>query len=383
MTRKRDHGDGGIDERGKDRWRLRWRVGGKRYTKSFQGTKRAAQTELRRLLKSADDGAHVAPDKITLADYLRGWLDSDTGLSPKTLERYRQLAEQQIIPYLGATLLQSLRPAQIEQWHATLLKSGGMKGRALSGRTVGHAHRVLHRGLERALSLEMIARNVAHVIRPPKVADAEIASLNAEQIADVLARLYGHALHPVAALALGTGMRRGEICALAWGAVDLDKSTVRVERSLEETRQGLRFKAPKTRRGHRTVSLPANVVNILRAHQRSQGEQRLLLGLGRAGSDDLVFARPDGSPLSPDNLSRDWRRTVKRFGLPQVMFHALRHSSASALIAAGLDVGAVSRRLGHANPATTLRVYTHQFAASDTEAAEAIERAMKGSQPEA
>lgn len=63
---RRDHGDGGIDERGENRWRLRWRVGGKRYSKSFQGTKRAAQTELRRLLKSADDGAHVAPDRITL-----------------------------------------------------------------------------------------------------------------------------------------------------------------------------------------------------------------------------------------------------------------------------------------------------------------------------
>jgi len=90
------------------------------------------------------------------------------------------------------------------------------------------------------------------------------------------------------------------------------------------------------------------------------------------------FARPDCAPLSPDNLSRDWRRTVKRLDLPRVMFHALGHSSASALIAAGLDVGAVSRRLGHANPATTLRVYTHQFAASDTEAAAAIERAMRG-----
>jgi integrase len=332
MISKRDHGDGGIDERGPDRWRLRYRVGGRRYTKSFHGTKRAAQTELRRLLNSADDGQHVAPDKVTLADYLRGWLDSDSGLSPKTLERYCELAEQQIIPHLGAMLLQNLRPAQVGSWHATLLKAGGMNGRPLSARTVGHAHRVLHRGLERALSLELVGRNVAHAIRPPKVADTEIASLTAEQIGDVLARLDGHPLHPIVALALGTGMRRGEICALAWGAVDLDAAVLRVERSLEETKAGLRFKAPKTRRGHRLLSLPPTVVEIMRAHQRRQAEQRLVLGLGRAGPDDLVFARPDGSPLSPDNLSRDWRRTAKTRGLPLVMFHALRHSSASALI---------------------------------------------------
>src|SRR5216684_2924860 len=74
MTNKRNHGDGGIDERGPDRWRLRWRVGGKRYTKAFHGTKRAAQTELRRLLKSADDGAHVAPDKVTLAAWVERWI---------------------------------------------------------------------------------------------------------------------------------------------------------------------------------------------------------------------------------------------------------------------------------------------------------------------
>ena len=126
------------------------------------------------------------------------------------------------------------------------------------------------------------------------------------------------------------------------------------------------------------MSLPANVVEILRQHRRKQAEQRLLLGLGAAGDDDLVFARPDGSPYPPDTLSRDWWRAVNSLGLPRVMFHALRHSSASALIAAGLDVGAVSRRLGHSNPATTLRVYTHQFAASDGEAAAAIERAMRG-----
>src|SRR3954465_13131911 len=109
MSRKRDHGDGGIDSRGLNQWRLRWRVAGKRYSKTFHGPKKAAQTELRRLLKSADDGLHLEPARTTLAEYLRGWLDSENDLSPKTLERYRQLAEQQIIPHLGTIVLQNLR----------------------------------------------------------------------------------------------------------------------------------------------------------------------------------------------------------------------------------------------------------------------------------
>jgi integrase len=375
---RRDHGDGGLDQRGENRWRLRYRVNGKRYTKAFHGSLTEARKELRRLLKSADDGAHVAPNKITLAEYLRGWLDGASELSPKTLERYRQLAEQQIMPHLGTTVLQNLRPAHVHEWHAALLKAGGANGRPLSARTVGHAHRVLHRALERALRLEIVARNVAHAVRPPKIEDSEIASLTAEQIGDVLAKLDGHTLYPIAALALGTGMRRGELCGLAWGAVDLDGATVRVERSLEETKAGLRFKAPKTRHGRRVVSLPASIVEVLRDHWRRQLEQRLLLGLGRPGDEDLVFARPDGSPYPPDTLSRDWWRAVNALGLPPVMFHALRHAHASALIAAGLDVVAVSRRLGHSSPAITLGVYAHAFSRSDTAAAEAIERAMKG-----
>jgi integrase len=378
MSSKRDHGDGGLDERGADHWRLRWRVAGKRYSKSFHGTKRAAQTELRRLLKSADDGAHVAPDKTNLGDYLRGWLSSSNDLSPKTLERYRQLAEQQIIPHLGPNLLQNLRPAQIHDWHGVLLQSGGMGGRPLSARTVGHAHRVLHRGLERALRLEMIPRNSASAVPPPKVEVNEVAILSAEQIADALARLEGHPLHPIVAFALGTGMRRGEICGLAWGAIDLDAAVVRVERSLEETAEGLRFKPPKTRHGRRTVSLPANVVEIVREYRRRQAELRLLLGLGRPGAGDLVFTLPDGSPYPPDKLSRDWLRIVLSRKLPRVMFHALRHSHVSALIAAGLDVVTVSQRIGHASPEVTLKVYAHRFVAKDTAAASAIDAAMRG-----
>lgn len=241
---------------------------------------------------------------------------------------------------------------------------------------MGHAHRVLHRGLARALNLEIVSRNVAHAVPPPKPDAAEIAILSAAEIAGVLAGLDGHPLHPIATLALGTGMRRGELCALAWGALDLDAATVRVERSLEETEAGLRIKPSKTRHGRRTISLPSGVVETMRFYRRHQAEQRLLLGLGRPGAADYVFTLADGSPYAPDKLSRDWGNVVRDRKLPRVMFHALRHSHASALIAAGLDVVTVSRRLGHGSPAITLTVYAHKFASKDTAAAEAIETAM-------
>ena len=105
----------------------------------MQGTKKAAQRELIRLLAEVENGTAVDPSRVTVAEYLRGWLDSDRDLSPKTLERYRQLVDQQIVPHLGATLLQKLRPAQVHNWHAALLQSGGKDGRPLSARTVGHA----------------------------------------------------------------------------------------------------------------------------------------------------------------------------------------------------------------------------------------------------
>jgi integrase len=369
---------GNITRRGAHSWRLKFEgaepepATGKRTTRyvTVRGTKKDAQRELTRLLAEVENGTAVDPSRVTIAEYLREWLQADEGLSPKTLERYRQLAERQIIPHLGATLLQKLRPAQIHCWHAALSATG------LAARTVGHAHRVLHRGLARAVSLEIVSRNVAHAVPAPKVEASEIAILSAAEIGAVLSKLNGHPLHSIASLALATGMRRGELCALAWGALDVDGATVRVERSLEETAAGLRIKPPKSRHGRRTISLPAGVVETMCAHRRRQAEQRLTWGLGRPGPEDYVFTLADGSPYAPDKLSRDWGNVVRDRKLPRVMFHALRHSHASALIAAGLDVVTVSRRLGHGSPAITLTVYAHKFASKDTAAAEAIEAAM-------
>jgi len=373
---------GNITRRSKQSWRIKFDLpsdGGDRQTRyvTVRGKYADAQRELTKLLSAADNGMDIEPRKVTVADYMKAWLDGRHNLSPKTVERYKQLTERQIIPYLGSTILQRLRPPTIQRWHETILTSGGKDDRPLSPRTVGHAHRVLHRALQRAVEMEILARNVASAISPPSLEPSEIEILDAGQIAIVLESLKGHDIYSIAALALATGMRRGELLALQWTDCDLDAATLTVERALEETRAGLRFKAPKTRHGLRTISLPDSAVQVLRDHRLNQLETRMALGLGRPESDALVFSKLDGTPMSPDNLSRDWVRICRSLKLPRVMFHALRHTHASALIAAGLDVVTISRRLGHAKPTTTLTVYGHLFSKTDEVAADAIEAAMR------
>jgi integrase len=375
---------GNITRRGKSSWRLKFDVGtdtvsGKRRTRyvTVRGKRQDAERELARLLNEAHDGTLIEPSKVTVAEYMRAWLSGAHGLSPKTAERYRQLAEHQIIPHLGPVQLQKLKPAQLQDWHGIIIREGGKDGRPLSARTVGHAHRVLHRALQRAVENETLPRNVASLIRSPNVEAQELEILSVDEIGIVLAKLEGHALYPIVALALATGMRRGELLALRWEDVNLGGATLRVERALEETSAGLRFKAPKTRHGRRTISLPPSGIDALRAHRLRQLELRVTLGQGKPESGALVFSTIEGAPLSPDNLSRDWRRVVTAFDLPRVKFHALRHSHASALIASGLDVLTVSRRLGHGNPVVTLKTYAHLFAKTDERAADAIEAALR------
>jgi integrase len=171
-------------------------------------------------------------------------------------------------------------------------------------------------------------------------------------------------------------MRRGEIVAIRWGEIDFAAGRVKVERSLEQTNAGLDFKAPKTKAGRRAVSIPPSVVAELRRHWRQQQEVRLALGSGKAGSEDLVFARHDGNPYPPDSLTADWARTVRILHLPKVTFHALRHTHVSQLIAEGIDVVTVSRRIGHSKPSITMDVYSHLFGNTDERAAEVVQTAM-------
>ncbi len=376
---------GHIRRRGERSWELKFDLGtdplsGRRKTAyhSFKGTKREAEMELVRLKAGADRGEYIDPSKLTLAGFLDRWEAwAATQVSAKTLERYRQLAAHHIRPHIGGAPIQKLKTVNFAQLYGRLQKAKP-EGAGLAPRTVGHVHRLLHRVLGHAVKWEIIASNPVAAAEPPRVQRTEIEILSPDQIKVVLRTLRGRRLYGVALTGLATGMRRGEIVALRWGDVDLDAGKIRVERSLEQTNAGLAFKEPKTKAGRRTVSIPSSVVTGLRDHWREQQKQRLALGMGKARTEDLVFPRWDGGPWPPDRLSSTWAKTVSTLKLPKVTFHALRHTHASQLIAAGLDVVTVSRRIGHSNPTVTLTVYAHLFGNTDERAAAAVENALAG-----
>lgn len=386
---------GHIRRRGQRSWEIKWDAGndpatGKRKTRyaSVKGTKREAEAELVRLMAAQKSGQAAEPSKITVKEFFDHW-DRDwasLNVTAKTLERYRELTQLHVVAHLGATALQKLRPANLAALYTTLLREGKsprrkpkagekLKNQGLSPRTVGHVHRVAHRAFGHAVQWGLITVNPAANVSPPPVASTEIEILRPDDLKKVLAHVKGTGLQFLTATVLGTGMRRGELLALRWLDLDLDRSTLRVQRSLEETSAGLRFKAPKTKHGRRTISLPAYLVGELRSHWKAQIEARLSLGLGKPSPEALVFPRFDGEPRSPDSLSKEWKAAATAAGAP-VTLHALRHTHASQLIASGLDVLTISRRLGHGNPNITLTVYGHLFASTDDRAAKVLDAAF-------
>ena len=298
-----------------------------------------------------------------MGDRQRG--TQDAGEIPQLLRLY-------VKPHIGAVRIQKLRAVHLNELYSALLRSGGQDGAALSARSVGHVHRVLHRALGHAATWGVISQNVASLVAPPPVPDEEIKILTEEQIGTILRHLEGRSLRPIVSFLLGTGARRGEALAVRWGDINFQKNVVRIERSLEQTKGSVRVKSPKTKNGRRSVTISPWLAAELRSHRARQDERRLALGMGRAPDDCPVFAKWNGEFRSPSRLSQDFAAAMDALKIDCTL-HGLRHTHVSQLIAAGLDVLTISRRIGHASPAITLNVYSHMFSDTDTRAAEIME----------
>jgi integrase len=352
---------------------------GKRRRKwhSFSGTKRQAQDECAHLIAELTRGGYVEPDRTTVAAFLERWLEHvRTQVSPRTHERYSEIARKNIAPLLGAITLAKLHLAAISAAYAKALASGHRKRPGgLSPRTVHHMHRVLRQALQQAVVWSILARNPAAAVKPPKVERTKSTTLSAEQAAQPLSALAHSRIYWPTLIALATGARRGEIAALRWQSIDFDRGTLQVVETIEQTKTSLRFKPPKNGKT-RAITLPAFAIAELRRWKREQAEELLRLGIRQSGST-LVCGRADGEVHSPLALTYEFARFVRQLEhLPQVRFHDLRHSHATQLLATGIHPKIAQERLGHSSISVTLDLYSHYVESLQDEAATRVDAAL-------
>jgi integrase len=213
----------------------------------------------------------------------------------------------------------------------------------------------------------IVVKNVCKIQKAPKVPETEMVIV--QDVPAFIARIAGARLYVPAVVALCTGLRLGELLALRDRRLDLDRKVMEVAEALEETKaKGIVFKTPKSKAGRRKLTLPDIAVDALREHRKQLLELRMKLALGKLGPDDLLFPNLDGGPQRPSSVSSDWGELAERIGMPEITFHSLRHSHVSQLIASGVDIVTISKRLGHAKPSVTLAIYSHMFHTDDRKA---------------
>jgi integrase len=376
---------GSIQKRGQRSWRLvfdleRDHTGRrKQKTLTFRGTKRDAEAELSRVLAEIENGGFVDAGNLTVAEFLDRWLEHVSAkTATKTHERYAEIVRLGLTPRIGSIKLAKLRPIEIQNLYAEALKSGRVHGKGgLSARSVLHYHRILNQALKMAVRWQLLPHNPADPVEPPRPEQREMVALNEDQTITLIESVKGKALYIPVLLAVTTGMRRGEVLALRWSNIDLDKATLSVTQTLEKSREGgLRFKQPKTPKSRRTISLPSITVDALRQHRIAQAQLYLRLGLGW-DETGLICAKGADEPINPNTLTSGFTSHVRNMSIPRVRFHDLRHTHATQLLKEGVHPKVAQERLGHATIAVTLDLYSHVMPGMQEDAAARVDRALK------
>lgn len=318
-----------------------------------------------------DSGRVVASGEMSLAAYLGHWLSHVRGrVRLSTYEGYRNLLQGHAIPALGEIELERLHPLDLQGLYAELLRPE-RDPRPLSAGSVRNLHLVLAQALKQAVAWQLIDRSPATGAQPPRPRPHHYTVADPALLQRLLRELVGHPLELPAALAIATGMRRGELLALRWSDLAPDRSVAYIRRSLQVTRQGLTFEEPKTRRSRRPIILPALIRPYLERQEEAQQGRH---DGSTITPDALIIDRGDGQPINPDSLSSAWRRFIRDHALPAIRFHDLRHSHATALLLQGVHPKIVSERLGHASIGITLDTYSHVLPTMQSDAVTAFDQ---------
>jgi integrase len=311
---------------------------------------------------------------LTLARYLDEWLALQrTRIEPTTWRSYHDMLRYYVRPHVGDVPLTALTVRRLDLLYVELLQRGGRRGRSLSRKTVGYVHGIVHKALADAVAVDLLEENLADRATVPRVdpsrddAPRRVASWDPDQVRRFLAVSADHEFADLWRVALGTGMRRGELLGLRWQDVDLSVPQVRVETALAAVDGRPRLKGTKTGRS-RVLVLDRRTAAAIDRQPR------------REGPWPLVFTTGSGMPLRPEAVTDAWRRQWPALDphVPRIRLHDTRHCHASLLLAKGVPIKVVSERLGHHTIAMTMDVYAHVLPAMDHDAATAIGDVLDG-----
>ncbi len=321
-------------------------------------TQAEARKKLQEILTAVDQGTYTQPTKLTVGQWVGEWISTYATNSVKdyTLSTYRQILKNHIQPHLGAVPLQGLRGNHVQKFYNDLTKQG------LSGKTVKNINAVLHKALTKAVKLGYIQANPCDAADLPKVKNKEIHPLTDEEIPRFLQAIENSPMRNAFAVCLFCGLRRGELTGLPWCNVDFDKQEITISQQLQLSKEkgvGYAIKDYTKSGKPRTIKPPAIAFEYLKAERALQNQNRLKAGSTWANEWGLVFTDALGRHYANDTTWKRFKEVARSIGRPDLRPHDLRHTCATAAIAAGADIKSVQSLMGHATAAFTLDKYAH------------------------
>ncbi len=329
-------------------------------------------------------------DRIKFADFSKRWMEEygKANLAVKTYGRYGDYLKR-INQSIGHLKLRDITPMHLNHFYRSLEADGVSKKKKydsdgnlidskLAPKTIVDHHRLISKILATAVKWGLLERNVAERADPPKIPYREIPYLNEEQVKQMIELLEDEPIQyrTMITLLVYTGIRRGELCGLEWKDIDFENQIMRVCRSSQYVGgKTIITKEPKTKSGIRRFTLSTTACILLKQYRAWQMKQKLKIG-DRWQECDRLFTTWEGTPIYPDTVTDWFAKFMRRTDLPYVTLHSLRHTNATLMIAEGTDVCTVSKRLGHANTATTLNIYAHALKSKDREAANNLESVL-------
>lgn len=371
------NGEGCIYQRPDGRWVGSLSVrqpGGARKRKVVYGrTQKEVQEKITSLRADQQNGLPIPIGRTTGEAFLTRWLETMDGtVRPTTFRRYSECVRLHVIPAIGSMALQQIGPSDLQALYAD-------KRKRLSPRSVLHIHRIVHEALGQAARWNLVPRNVADLVKAPRVERVEMKVWSREEARLFLRETAADRVAALYALALATGMRQGELLGLRWTAVDLDRDRVSVQKTLYRAVGGqYQLLEPKTASSRRSIDIDPAVVLALRQRRKDQMEERLRAGTTWCNDMDLVFTSALGEPLDGTYVTQAFQEKAKKLGLPPIRFHDLRHTCATILLQDGVHPKVVQEMLGHSTIAITLDTYSHVVAGMHHEASRAMGKALFG-----